>query len=107
MTELTTYAGIPLLIWEAGLQCAAMLLAGGLFGLFATHYLKKRDEVTRVAGVILEKCVNIQPEILRFFENPTYTRQVRTDGADPVLEEINAYGLATPWGNRHAICKDL
>ncbi|MEX0373721.1 hypothetical protein [Spiribacter roseus] len=100
MTELTTYAGIPLLIWEAGLQYAAMLLAGGLLGLFATHYLKKRDEVTRVAGVILEKRVNSQRDILRFFENATYTRQVPTGRADPVLEEINAYGLATPWGNR-------
>ena len=53
-----TDPAIQLLLWEAGLQFLAVLLAGVILGLFASVYLKKREEVTRVAGVILEKRVN-------------------------------------------------
>lgn len=66
---------IHYLLWEAGLQFLAVLLAGMILGLFASVYLKKRDEVTRVAGVILEKRVNSHQEILAFFEDAIYTLQ--------------------------------
>ena len=97
MGQLTDPA-IQLLLWEAGLQFLAVLLAGVILGLFASVYLKKRDDVTRVAGVILEKRVNSHQEILAFFEDATYTLQVPSDRASPLHELIQSYGLEAPWG---------
>ena len=71
------------LLWEADLQFLALLLEVVILGLFASMYLKKRDEVTRVAGVILEKRVNSYQEILAFFEDATHsaTSAERSGGA--------------------------
>ena len=67
-----------------------VLLAGVILGLFASVYLKKRDEVTRVAGVILEKRVNSHQEILEFFEEATYTLQVPSDRVSLVYKLIQS-----------------
>ena len=42
-----TDPAIQLLLWEAGLQFLVVMLAGVILGLFASAYLKRRDEVTR------------------------------------------------------------
>ena len=89
---------IQLLFWEAGLQFLAVLLAGVILDLFASVYLKKRDGVTRLAGVIREKRVNSHQEILAFFEDATYTLQVPSDRAAPLHELIQTSGMEALWG---------
>ena len=74
------------------------LVGGSDSGPVCECVLKKRDYVTRVAGVILEKRVNSHQEILAFFEDATHTLQVPSDRASPVHELIQSYGLEAPWG---------
>jgi len=100
MEETQTFPGYPLVFWEAGLQFASTILAGLVISFVATFYLKKRDEVTRVAGVILEKRVESQQEILRFFEDATYTKQIPAENAQPYRELLEAYELRPPWGQQ-------
>jgi len=52
--------GYPIFLWEGAVTLASTLLAGLLIAFVTTFYLKKKDERTRVAGVILEKRVNAQ-----------------------------------------------
>ena len=66
-----TYLGQPIFIWEALANFASILLAGLIIAFVTTFYLKKKDERTRVAGVILEKRVEAQQEILQFVESNT------------------------------------
>mgnify|MGYP003565037048 CR=1 FL=1 len=99
MSEAGAESAFLFLIWDAVFQLLALLLAGGLLGLFATHYLKKRDEVTRVAGVILEKRINSEREILRFFENATYSLQVPSEQSDTLNKLMMAHHIESPWGH--------
>lgn len=100
MDETPTFLGYPLVFWEAGLQFASTILAGLVISFVATFYLKKRDEVTRVAGVILEKRVESQQEILSFFEDTTYTKQIPAENAPPYQELLERHELHPPWGQK-------
>lgn len=67
MTE--PYLGYPIFIWQTLLNLGSLVLAGLLIAFFTTFYLKRKDESIRVAGVILEKRVNAQHEILRYLKD--------------------------------------
>lgn len=71
MENLEIYLGQPIFIWEALANFASILLAGLIIAFVTTFYLKKKDERTRVAGVILEKRVEAQRVILQFVESNT------------------------------------
>ena len=65
------YLGYPIFIWEGLINFVSVVVAGLVIAFITTFYLKKKDEKTRVAGVILEKRVNAQHEILQFVESNT------------------------------------
>ncbi len=67
------YLGYPLFLWEGMTSALSTLVAGLIIALVTTFYLKKRDEVTRVARVILEKRVNSEQEILSYIEDISYS----------------------------------
>ena len=50
--------------------------AGLIIAFVTTFYLKKKDEITRVAGVILEKRVNSEQEILEFLEDLAFHKEL-------------------------------
>ena len=52
------YEKLPIFLWEALLNFTTLLLVGLILAFVTTFYLKRKDESTRVAGVILEKRVN-------------------------------------------------
>lgn len=56
-------------MWEGIFNIIIALGAGLIIAFVTTFYLKKKDEITRVAGVILEKRVNSEQEILDFLED--------------------------------------
>lgn len=57
-------------LYVGGIFNIAVALGAGLIITFVTtFYLKKKDEVTRVAGLILEKRVNSYKDILDFFDS--------------------------------------
>lgn len=61
--------GLPSFMWEGIFNIAVALGAGLIIAFVTTFYLKKKDEVTRVAGLILEKRVNSYKDVLDFFDS--------------------------------------
>ena len=53
--SVSTYLGLPQFMWEGIFNIVVTLGAGLIIAFVTTFYLKKKDEVTRVAGLILEK----------------------------------------------------
>ncbi len=73
------------------------MLAGLLIAFVTTFYLKKKDERTRVAGVILEKRVNAQQEILQFMETHTQKSEMYQSDASKVRELIIKLDMELPY----------
>lgn len=90
------YLGYPLFLWEGLASAFSTLVAGLIIALVTTFYLKKRDEVTRVAGVILEKRVNSEQEILSYIEGISYSVQMPEREARKTLALLEQVGLPTP-----------
>ncbi|MFY4783125.1 hypothetical protein ACOTWN_07935 [Aliarcobacter butzleri] len=63
------YLGYPVFLWEGLINFSSIIVVGLIIAFITTFYLKKKDESTRVAGVILKKRVNAQHEILKFIED--------------------------------------
>lgn len=96
----------PQFVWEAAANFVAVL-AAGLIIAFATSYIfRKKDERTRVAGVILEKRIDAQHEILQFVEAHTQKFEVRHPYSASLRELMLAHGFQLPY-NPHIQCADI
>lgn len=92
-----TYLGYPTFLWEGAITLASTLLAGLLIAFVTTFYLKKKDERTRVAGVILEKRVDAQQEILQFMESNTQKVEMRQPQSAMLREVILSHDMTLPY----------
>src|SRR5690554_2122948 len=92
-----TYLGYPIFLWEGAITLASTLLAGLLIAFVTTFYLKKKDERTRVAGVILEKRIEAQQEILQFMESNTQKFEMPQPQSVMLREVILSHNLALPY----------
>ncbi len=90
------YLGYPVFIWQALLNLSSLVLAGLLIAFVTTFYLKRKDESIRVAGVILEKRVNAQHEILRYLEDSSQKLEMPQPAASAMKEVMEDHGLALP-----------
>jgi len=95
MTDL--YHGYPVFIWQALLNLSSLVIAGLLIAFVTTFYLKRKDESIRVAGVILEKRVNAQHEILRYMEDSSQKLEMQQPAASAMKEVMEDHGLALPY----------
>lgn len=95
--SIETYLGYPIFLWEGAMTLASTLLAGLFIAFVTTFYLKKKDERTRVAGVILEKRVDAQQEFLQFMENNTQKLEMRQPESARLREVILSHGMALPY----------
>lgn len=95
MTDL--YLGYPVFIWQALFNLSSLVFAGLLIAFVTTFYLKRKDESIRVAGVILEKRVNAQHEILRYLEDSSQKLEMRQSAASTTKELMESHGLALPY----------
>lgn len=94
------YLGYPLFVWE-GLVNFSSLVVGGLIVAFTTtFYLKQRDEKTRVAGVILEKRMESQRDVLRFVDKNTQKIEMLQSDANYIRKLIEEYDLPLPYDSR-------
>lgn len=59
------YQNIPEFIWNRIFDVLQVVLAGGLVAWFASHYLKKKDEITRVKGILLEKRLTAYEAVIK------------------------------------------
>lgn len=72
MSDVATYLGLPQFIWEIIASVVITLGSGLIIAIVTSTYLKKKEEVTRVAGVILEKRINSECEMLNYLEMKNY-----------------------------------
>jgi hypothetical protein len=89
---------LPQFIAEGIVSLISSAAAGLVIAFVATFYLKKRDERTRVAGVVLEKRVNCGQEILFYLERLSYHRQLYSDKEQEWYELLQGYDLTLPHG---------
>lgn len=91
------YLGYPIFLWQGLISFVSVLIAGLLVAFITTFYLKRKDESTRVAGVILEKRVNAQHEILRYTEDSSQKLEMRQPAAGAMKELMDDHALALPY----------
>lgn len=90
-------SNIPQFVWEAVANFLSVLLAGLIIAFVTTFYLKKKDESTRVAGVILEKRIEAQQEILHFMERSTQKFELRKQEAEVLRELVLSHDMPLPY----------
>ncbi len=95
MAEL--YLGYPVFIWQGVVSLASTLVAGLVIGFVTTFYLKQKDESTRVAGVILEKRVDAQHQILNFLENSSQKFEMIQPLSASMRELLHDFDLQIPY----------
>lgn len=92
------FLGYPEFVWQGIFSLGSTLIAGLIIAFVTTFYLKKKDEVTRVAGVILEKRINSEQIILDFLEDASFSLEMRQENSGPIYELLIQGGLETPHG---------
>lgn len=100
---------IPEFMWENIFTVINTLICGLIVAIFTSTFLKKKEERTRIAGVILEKRINSEQEVLHFLENELFKEEINIENTrkyDVVFSEVlDAYGLPNPHeGNIQYAC---
>jgi hypothetical protein len=91
-----SFLGLPQFMWEGIFNIIITLGAGLIIAFVTTFYLKKKDEITRVAGVILEKRVNSEQEILDFLEDLAFHKELHNGKEKEWLTLLKEYELTLP-----------
>lgn len=91
--------GLPSFMWEGIFNIVVALGAGLIIAFVTTFYLKKKDEVTRVAGLILEKRVNSYKDILDFFDSLSQHMQLNNGKEEEWYQLFCNMGFDLPHGN--------
>jgi hypothetical protein len=92
------FLSYPEFVWQGVFNLASTLIAGLIIAFVTTFYLKKKDERTRVAGVILEKRINSEQTILDFLENASFTVEMPSRSSQELHELMVVHELNLPHG---------
>ncbi len=91
---------IPEFMWDNIFTVINTLICGLLVAFFTSTFLKKKEERTRIAGVIVEKRINSEQEVLHFLEQGLFKEEINVENSskyDVVISDIlEAYGLPDP-----------
>ena len=85
---MNVFLGIPEFIWNLIFTLLTTLVCGVIVATFTSTFLKRKEERTRVAGVILEKRIESEREILSFLENSLTKEEIPCDEED-ILSSVN------------------
>lgn len=91
-----SFLGLPQFMWEGIFNIIITMGAGLIIAFVTTFYLKKKDEITRVAGVILEKRVNSEQEILDFLEDLAFHKELHNGKEKEWLTLLKEYEITLP-----------
>ena len=95
---------IPEFIWENIFTVLNTLICGLIVAIFTSTFLKKKEERTRIAGVILEKRINSEQNVLHFLESELFKEEINIENSskyDKNVSEILAkYELPDPYHGR-------
>lgn len=90
--------GLPRFMWEGIFNITVALGAGLIIAFVTTFYLKKKDEITRVAGLILEKRVSSCKDILNFFDSLSQHMQLNNGKEAEWYMLLRNLGFKLPYG---------
>lgn len=95
---------IPEFMWENIFTVINTLICGLIVAFFTSTFLKKKEERTRIAGVIVEKRINSEQEVLHFLEHELFKEEINIENSskyDVVFSDLlGAYGLPDPHEGR-------
>lgn len=92
---------IPEFMWNNIFTVINTLICGLIVALFTSTFLKKKEERTRIAGVIVEKRINSEQEVLHFLEHELFKEEINMENNskyDFIFDELlKGYGLPVPY----------
>ena len=92
---------IPEFMWNNIFAVINTLICGLIVALFTSTFLKKKEERTRIAGVIVEKRINSEQEVLHFLEHELFKEEINMENSskyDFIFDELlKGYGLPVPY----------
>lgn len=95
-----TFLNIPDFIWSNITTVINTLICGLIVAFFTSTFLKKGEECTRIAGVIVEKRINSEQNVLHFPEKELFKEEIKIKNSSKYDTEISdllkTYGLPDP-----------
>lgn len=92
---------MPKFMWNNIFTVINTLVCGLIVAFFTSTFLKKKEERTRIAGVIVEKRINSEQTILHFLEQNLIKEEININNNnkfDYIFDEvIDKYGLPIPY----------
>ena len=92
---------IPEFMWNNIFSVISTLGCGLIVAFFTSTFLKKKEERTRIAGVIVEKRINSEQEILHFLESELFKQEINMDNSskdDYLFDELlKQFELPVPY----------
>lgn len=93
-------ANIPEFMWNNIFTVINTLICGLIVAFFTSTFLKKKEERTRIAGVIVEKRINSEQDALHFLEHELFKEEINIENSSKYdikfSELLEAYGLPDP-----------
>ena len=93
--------GLPIFIWENIFAVINTLVCGLIVALFTSTFLKKKEERTRIAGVILEKRINSEQELLTYLEKQLFKEEINIENSSKydveITEFLSSFDLPVPY----------
>ena len=91
-----TFYSLPQFIWKEIFHLTTTLGVGLIIAFVTTFYLRRKDERTRVAGVILEKRVNSGQEILFYLERLSFHMELHNGKEKEWYDLLKGFDLTLP-----------
>ncbi|WP_407387100.1 hypothetical protein, partial [Holdemanella porci] len=92
---------MPKFMWNNIFTVINTLVCGLIVAFFTSTFLKKKEERTRIAGVIVEKRINSEQTILHFLEQNLIKEEININNNnkfDYIFDEVlDKYGLPIPY----------
>lgn len=92
---------LPEFMWNNIFTVVNTLICGLIVAFFTSTFLKKKEERTRIAGVIVEKRINSEQAVLHFLEHALFKEEMNIKNSSKydiaVSELLHKYGLPDPY----------
>lgn len=93
-------SSVPEFMWHNIFTVINTLICGLIVAFFTSTFLKKKEERTRIAGVIVEKRINSEQIILEFLERELFKEELNIENSNKYdfmyLDILNEYELPIP-----------
>ncbi len=93
--------GLPIFIWGNIFAVINTLVCGLIVAFFTSTFLKKKEERTRIAGVILEKRINSEQELLTYLEKQLFKEEINIKNSSKydveITEFLSSFELPIPY----------